>query len=29
VGMIKGTAKTHKEIFENLDVTMPDFQSDL
>ena len=24
-GMIKETAKTHKETFENLDVTMPDF----
>ena len=28
VGMIKETAKTHKETFEKLDVTMPDFQSD-
>ena len=24
-GMIKETAKTHKETFEKLDVTMPDF----
>ena len=27
-GMIKETAKTHKETFEKLDITLPDFHSD-